>query len=265
MIKKKWLAVGFVLVLSLLILVGCGQNTKTGGGEAEGEEKQVWVVGTSADYEPFEFVDENGDFVGYDIDLIKEIAARLDVELQIEDMEFNSLIASLQQGRIDAVIAAISPNPERLEQADFTIPYHQSKQAVLVKSGSDIEVNDFDDLLGYSIAVQTGTTMDEWATAKIEAGELAENQLFRYSDANAAAKDVEIGRVDVFLLDLPPARAHAKVVNVDLIYEGKLPDTENSAIAIPKGDTEMAEKLNAIINELIEEGFIEQLEDKWLT
>jgi polar amino acid transport system substrate-binding protein len=261
--KKKWLVLGAVLFLTLALLAGCGKEE---GGQADGEKKAGWVVGTSADYEPFEFVDEKGEYVGFDMELVKEVAKRMDMDLKIEDMEFGSLLASLEKGRIDAIIAAMSADDERRKQADFTIPYHESAQGVLVKNDSGIEINELDDLLPYTIAVQTGTTLDEWATAKIAAGELEESKVFRYSDANAAAMDVEIGRVETFFLDLPPARAYAKEYDkLELVFEGKLPDAEGQCIAIPKGSEEMAKRLNAIITELKEEGFIEELEDKWLS
>lgn len=260
---KKCFLSWLVLTVSLILLVGCGPGAE---GASGGEKSKTFVVGTSADYEPFEFVDEKGDYAGFDIDLIEEIARRLDMELKIEDMEFGSLLASLEKGRIDAIIAAMGPNDERILQADFTVSYYETAQGILVMKGCGIEINKLEDMLSYTIAVQTGTILDEWVTAKVDAGELDKEKVFRYSDANAAAMDVGIGRVEVYFLDGPPAHSYAKDYdNLELVFEGPMPDTEGLAIAIPKGSKDIAEKLNTVIAELLEEGFIASLEDKWLS
>ena len=99
------------ITLVMGLMAGCGQNANQGQKQPDasgqqGEEKEVWVVGTSPDYPPFEFVDDDGNFAGFDMDLIQEVGKRLGVEVKIEPLEFDSLIASLKQGKIDAIIDA---------------------------------------------------------------------------------------------------------------------------------------------------------------
>lgn len=260
-----------VLVLAVILmtslLAGCSQpqNKETAKEESQKEEKKVWVVGTSADYPPFESVDEKtGEFIGFDMDLIREVGKRLGVEVEIKDMPFDSLIASLKQGKIDAIIACMSPTPERLKEADFTDAYYETKQSILIKPGSGVEIKELNDILKYEFAVQTGTTMDEWATQKIKEGVIKENQLKRYTDANAAALDLKNGRLDAFLVDLPVAYDKAEELGLEVAIDCSLEGDEDPGILLPKGSDEMVAKLNKIIKEMKEDGFIKQLEDKWM-
>jgi polar amino acid transport system substrate-binding protein len=271
MVKKfsKILVICMCIFLIVGLVAGCGQTQQQGeqeGQEAGGEqtEKKVWVVGTSADYPPFESVDEKGEFVGFDMDLIREVAKRLDVELKIESMEFDSLIASLKQGKIDAIIACMSPDSERLKEADFTEAYYLTKHGILVKEDGKAEINELSDILKYEVGVQTGTTMDKWITQKISEGAIPEAKVKRYTDANAGALDVKNGRLDAFLVDAPVAYEKAKEIGLVVALETVLDKDEDPGIVLKKGSTEMLEKLNGIIKEMKDDGTIQQLEEKWI-
>jgi ABC-type amino acid transport substrate-binding protein len=263
MMKKTVKSISYVLLAVFLMftLAGCGQTGQSNQPEDNG--KEVWIVGTSPDYEPFEFVNEQGEYDGYDMDLIKEVGKRLDVEVKIEALEFESLIASLKQGKIDAIISCMSSDPERLKEADFTMPYYLVKDGVLVNPESDIEIKELDDVLKYVFAVQTGTTMDKWATTKAEENLVKDSQIKRYTDANAAALDVKNGRVDAFLVDLPVAEIKAKELELKVAFSCAL-DEGSPCIVLPKGSDEMLEKLNGIIEDMKEDGTLKALEDKWL-
>lgn len=261
--KKTVKSISYVLLAVFLMftLAGCGQTGQSNQPADNG--KDVWIVGTSPDYEPFEFVNEQGEYDGYDMDLIKEVGKRLDVEVKIEALEFESLIASLKQGKIDAIISCMSSDPERLKEADFTMPYYLVKDGVLVNPESDIEIKELDDVLKYVFAVQTGTTMDKWATTKVEENLVKDSQIKRYTDANAAALDVKNGRVDAFLVDLPVAEIKAKELELKVAFSCAL-DEGSPCIVLPKGSDEMLEKLNSIIEDMKEDGTLKALEDKWL-
>ena len=257
------------LSLMLSIVAGCGKSQQpnqnsSGNNEPAGEEKQVWVVGTSPDYPPFEFVDEKGNYAGFDIDLIHEVANRLGVEVKIEALEFESLIASLKQGKIDAIISCMSPNEERLKEADFTKAYYNTKHGILVNPNSDVDIKAIEDVFKYEFGVQTGTTMDAWAESKIQEGLVKESQVKYYTDANAGALDVKNGRLGAFIVDGPVAYEKAKELDLKVALETVLENDENPGIVLRKGSDEMLEKLNKIIDDMMADGTIAKLEEKWL-
>lgn len=268
--KKLGKILIYVLCLTLIlgIVVGCGKTEQQGqdkpdAGEQPKEEKKVWVVGTSPDYPPFEFVDEKGDFVGFDMDLIQEVGKRLGVEVKIEPLEFESLIASLKQGKIDAIIACMSPDEERLKEADFTKPYYNTKHGILAKPDGKADIKELSDVLKYDFGVQTGTTMATWAKGQIDAGAVKESQVKYYTDANAGALDVKNGRLGAFVVDLPVAYEKAKELELEVAVETVLEKDEDPGIVLQKGSAEMLEKLNKIIDEMMADGTVKELEDKW--
>ncbi|HHY04155.1 MAG TPA: basic amino acid ABC transporter substrate-binding protein [Thermoanaerobacterales bacterium] len=265
---SKIIVCGLCLMLVLGLVAGCGQQQAGNEQEEEQgenqEDKKVLVVGTSPDYPPFEFVDDKGNYVGYDMDLIREIGKRLGMEIEIKALEFDSLIASVKQGKLDAVISAMGPTPERLAEADFTDPYYAAKQGVLVKPGSDVKIDTIEDLLKYNFAVQTGTTMHTWASEQIETGAVKEEQVKCYTDVNVAVLDLKNGRVDALFLDLPVAWSKAKEANLEVTLEVDLKTEEPWGIVVQKGNDELKEKLNGALKELKEDGTLDKLEEKWI-
>jgi polar amino acid transport system substrate-binding protein len=256
------------ITLVMGLMAGCGQNANQGQKQPDasgqqGEEKEVWVVGTSPDYPPFEFVDDDGNFAGFDMDLIQEVGKRLGVEVKIEPLEFDSLIASLKQGKIDAIIACMSPDEERLKEADFTKAYYITKHGILVNPESDTKIVELSDVLKYEFGAQSGTTMAAWAQSQIDAGAIDESKVKLYTDANAGALDVKNGRLPAFIVDLPVAYEKAKELDLEVALETVLDKDEDPGIVLQKGSTEMIEKLNGIIDDMMEDGTIEKLEEKW--
>lgn len=262
----KFLVLFLCLALIASVAIGCGKSNEADGdaSSASGDNKKVWVVGTSPDYPPFEFVDEKGEFIGFDMDIIQEVGSRLGVEVKVESLEFDSLIASLKQGKIDAIIACMTPDEERLAEADFTIPYYKNKHGVVVKPDGKFEIKSIDDVLKNEFGIQTGTTMDKWATGKLKDGAIKESQLKRYSDVNAGVLDVKNGRLPAFIIDLPVAYEKAKELGLEVAVETVLVKEEDPGIVLPKGSDKMIEKLNEIIEDMKKDGTIDKLEEKWL-
>ncbi len=228
------------------------------------EERGTMVVGTSADYPPYESVDEAGEFVGFDMDLIREVGARMGLEVQISDMAFDALIAALQENKVDAVIAAMQYSPERDEQVDFSIPYHYQKDAFLVNQGSGIVMNSPMDAAGYNIGVQTGTLQEQWALDNLVAqGLLSEDQLFRYERVDQGALDVSAGRIDMLFINADPAKELAEKMGLELALVTSDTVVGGQSVAVPEGETGFKAELDRIITELQNEGVIEQLQVKW--
>jgi polar amino acid transport system substrate-binding protein len=249
----KRMSIFFVVALLLALLLGACQ----GGGADK------LVVGTSADYPPYESVDEQGNFVGFDMDLIREIGKRLNMEVEIKDMPFDSLIAAVQEGKIDAVIAAMQISPERLEQVDFSNGYHTQVDAFLVKGDSSLVLNTPQDAAGLKIGVQTGTLQEQWAVDNLIPLGTTEDQIFRYERVDQGALDVKNGRIDILFINADPAAELAEKEGLKLALVTGETVKGAQAIAIKKGNTALLNDINRILDDLVAEGFIEQLQEKW--
>jgi len=250
--------VSVFLMLALLVTatVGCQREPANEWEAIEQEGKMI--VGTSADYPPFEYVDENGDFAGFDIELMQEVGDRLGVEIEWQDIGFDGLIGSLQTGKIDAAIAAMSATAERDEQVDFSVNYYIGKDAVLVASDSGLTINSKEDLDGMRVAVQTGTIQDDWVTENLKNAEIS-----RYERAEQAVQDLKSGRVDAAAMDFFAASAYVDQ-GVELALETNFAE-EHMAIAIPEGASELKAQLDGVIQELQDEGFVDDLGMKYLS
>jgi len=248
-----------IVLLLVLVLAACQQ----GGDDshlAEIREAGKMVVGTSADYPPFEYVDENGEFAGFDIELIQEIGRRMDLEVEIQDMPFDSLLAAVQEGKIDLSISAFNYDEERDQSVDFTEPYYIAEDAILVAEEFAGTIDAPEQLADYVVGTQTGTTQDGWVTENlVDAGLMDEANLFRYERIDQAALDLQAGRIDAILMESVVARTLAEDMGgLKVVFEGQVSSGPVN-IVIPEGDAELQEALNEVIAELQEEGFIDEL------
>jgi len=262
---KKVSVVMIMMFFLASALVGCASP------EADSvldkiQETGTVVVGTSADYPPYEYVDETGNFAGFDIELMTEIAKRMDVELEWTDMPFDSLIAAVQEGKIDMSISCFNYSEERDEKVDFSDAYYTSEDAFLVAEDFAGTITNAEDVANFKIGVQSGTVQDEWVTTElIEAGLMEESNLSRYERVDQAAMDLQAGRIEVIVADSVPAQALMgqfggfKIVFEDMLYTGPI------NIVLPEGDSELQERVNSIIAELQSEGFIDDLAVKYFS
>jgi len=290
--KHKWNLVNILMVIIALIaipLTACQQAPQPTEAppaeapteapaaaeptEAPAEEENEWtriqaagkiVVGTSADYPPFEFINEDNEFDGFDMALIDEVGDRLGVEVELQDIAFDGLIAALKAGQIDAIIAAMSATPERDEEVDFTINYYEGTDAILVSEDSDLTFATADEMAGLKIGVQTGTVHEQWVQENlVDAGETDEADFVRYERADQAILDLKSGRIDVVAMDYFAALAYVEQGGIKLALEQNL-SGENLAIAVAEGAAGLQWQLNQVIEELRDAGFIDQLAEQYL-
>ncbi len=260
---KRILVLVTLLVAVSIVLSACGGGAAANHLEAI-KEAGVIKVGTSADYPPFESVDESGNKVGFDIELMTEIAQRLNVKLEWVDMPFDSLIAAVQEGKIDASISAFNYSEERDKMIDFSDAYYTSEDAFTVAENFTGTIAKPEDVAAYKVGVQTGTTQDGWLTDNLVAGgKLPEENLFRYDRVDQAMLDLQNGRVDVMMSDYIPAQALVgQLGGLKIIYHGVL-STGPVNIVLPEGDKELQQAINEIIKQLQDEGFIDALAVKY--
>jgi len=238
---KKNIYLGVVMVFVLVFSV------VTSGCISGEEEKKTLVVGTSADFPPFEYKDPNtGEITGFDIELIKMIAQKMGYDnVEIKDMDFDSLIPALQAGKIDVVIAGMTITPEREKVVDFSIPYWKADQAVIVRKNSDITVSSIEDLKGKTIGVEKGTTGAIYVKDHLENS----STIREYPGYVEALQALLNGQVDVIVLDSPVAEMFTKKYDVKIIYT--IQTNEHYGIAVKKGNKELLNKINKALNEIM--------------
>ena len=262
--KRTMVFVSLLVAISLL-LAGCGAP-KAANHLAAIKQAGVIKVGTSADYPPFESVDASGNKVGFDIDLMTEIARRMNVKLEWVDMPFDSLIAAVQEGKIDASISAFNYSEERDKTIDFSDAYYTSEDAFTVADGFAGTIVNPQDVAAFKVGVQNGTTQDSWLKDGLVAdGAMPEGNLFIYDRADQAMLDLKSGRIDVVMSDYIPAQALAtQLGGLKIVYHGVLSSGPMN-IVIPNEDAELQQAINEIIKQLQGEGFIDGLAVKYFT
>lgn len=244
---KKVLGLLSILMLSL-VLVACG-----GEKAATGSEIKKIYVGTNAEFEPFEYR-EGDQIVGFDIDLINEIAKEAKLDIEIKDMAFDGLIPALQSKKIDLIIAGMTVTPDREKFVSFSTPYYKSKQVIVTKN--DLNIKSFDDLKGKKVGVMLGFTSDV-LVSKID-GTKSE----KFDATYAAILALKADKVDAVVLDYEPAKRYTKA-HSELKIEDVVAEEENSAIAVRKEDKELLEKINKALETIHANGTYDKLIEKY--
>jgi polar amino acid transport system substrate-binding protein len=225
------------------------------------KERGKLIVGTSADYPPYESIDAEGKFIGYDMDMARAIGEKLGVEVEFQDMPFDSLIAAVQEGKIDVVIAAMQATPERDETVDFSMVYRPTKDAFLGAADSTIELTTGDDAAGYSIGAQTGTVQEKWVQDHLVGDGLTPaEKAFSYERADQGGLDVQNGRIDLLLIDAEPAIALAEQLGLKVLLITDSTAAAGKAIAMKQGEAALKSELDTIIQGLIDEGTLTKIE-----
>ncbi len=222
------------------------------------ETENKIIVGTSADYPPFEYV-ENGIIVGFDIELITALLENLGYTVEVQDIGFDSLVPSLKSGKIDVIAAAMTITPEREEEIDFSDSYYNSDQSILLLADSDFTIDEDDDLSNLTIGAQTGTTGEKWVLdnlINVANATMTDDQLKRYDTYTLAILDLDNGNIDAVILDNPVAESFAKDGNRIVGYV--IQTDEYFGFGVSKGNTELVNGLNEQLNLYMES-------DNWTT
>jgi ABC-type amino acid transport substrate-binding protein/heat shock protein HslJ len=221
------------------------------------------VVGTSADYPPFESYVGSGQIDGFDIALMDEIGRRLGVQIEYHDLPFDALGPAVLQGQIDVAIAAISKTPEREAYADFSDVYLVSEGAALAQQAADITLTKLEDIARYKVGVQRNTVYkNQIQTGFIDTGQMSPDNLFEYEKAQDAVSDLLAGRVELVVMDSQPAQAFAEQGGVKVVGIGG--GEQLYAIALSKGAAALRAKIDEVITALYNDGTIASLSDRYL-
>ena len=269
--KKRWLAVLAALALTAGLMAGCGSNganTDGGNDDAEGsnpgetdlldkiQEAGVIVVGTEGTYSPNSYHDENGDLVGFDVDVARGVADHLGVDIQFVEAEWDSLFASMDSGRVDIVVNEAEYSDERAVKYDFSEPYTYVHGALLVAE-DNTDITGFDTLEGKRAAQNLTSS---W-------GQEAEGCGAELVSVDSVAEGIELilsGRADCML--------NAETAFYD--YMNKHPDapvkivaatdtTTSSQIPVPKGNERLVEAINEALDDMRASGQLAQLSEQY--
>ena len=249
--KTLKIIVAVVLVAGLVLAFGaCGKKVTIKEG--------VLTWATNAQFPPYEYY-EGDKVVGIDAEIIALIAEKLGMKAQVEDMEFESIIPAVQSGKVDVGMAGMTVTDERKKVVDFTSPYATGKQVIIVKEDSPIAGPE--DLEGKTIGVQMATTGDYYITWDLVDTGLA--NIERFNKGADAVQALVQGKIDAVVIDNEPAKVFVSMNEGLKILETEY-ITESYAIAVAKGNTELLNKIEAALQELIKSGEVQKIIDKYI-
>ena len=263
---KKFFAILLTLVLVVGAFAACGgstEETTAAGDETTAANltatEGVLVMATNAAFPPYEFK-EGDNFAGIDVEIAGKIAEKLGMTLEIQDVEFGSIIGGVQTGKFDIGMAGMTVTDERLESVNFSISYASGVQSIIVKEGSDItSVDDlYADGAAQKIGVQLGTTGDIYCV-----DDFGEDRVTQYQTGNEAVSALIGGAVDCVIIDNEPAKSFVEANEGLVILETSYAD-EDYAACVAKENDDLLEAIDTAIYELIQDGTIDTIIGKYI-
>ena len=243
MLKKVYVL--FAVILCCLLITACKEK-----------KDNVLKVGTNADFPPFEY-HENGQIVGFDIDLINEIGNKLNKKIEFEEMEFNTLLTALSSGKVDLIISGLDITDERKQQVDFTQGYYANELSLVVLNDSNIK--NINDLKGKKVGTELGTSSDNYVN------ELKDVKNIQFKDSSFTIMNLKSNKVDAVIIDKPVAEKILKNVNGCKILENINIKTSEMGIAVNKNNKELLNDLNKALTELKNNGKLKELNVKYFS
>lgn len=257
----KKLGMKLMVLVALFMIIAPAKSVFAANTLEDIKEKGQLVVGTSADYPPFEWtiLDENKEakIIGIDVDIAQLIADEIGVELVMEDMAFDALIPSVLSGRIDMTIAGMTYTEARAKQVDFSDQYHESVSNFVVLAGEEGNYSSIEDFEGLKIGVQKGTVQEQMVQDN-----LADVEITSMQKTGLLIEALKTGKVDaIFIDDIVTIEfvAHNTgeiAVVEDVVFEDP---EQGKAIALAKGNEEFLEVINKVIKEALESGKIKEI------
>jgi polar amino acid transport system substrate-binding protein len=249
----KLVSLAVASVLSVSMLAGCGST----------KESETLIMGTNAAFPPFEYTTSNGlvgDYDGIDVAIAQKIADSMGRTLTIEDMDFDGLVASVKSGKVDMVIAGMTATEERAQNVDFSDTYFTASQ-VMVVSPDNEDITKAEDLKNdKTVGVVLGYTGDGIVT---DALAIPEEKITRANRAIDIVQDVKNNKLDAVVVDSATGKALAEKNGLKVVEDPSVFDTEEYAIAVKKGNTELLDQINKVLDEMKKSGEIDELAEQY--
>lgn len=249
---------GVVLVASACLLTACGSSDKKDTSVSDIKDKGTMVVALNPEFAPFEFktlVNGKDTIVGADVKIAEAIGEELGVKVKFSSMSFNNVLASLQSGKADIAISGISATPERKKAYNFSEPYYESENVVLIKKTDLDKYTKTTSLDGLSVGTQKGTIQETVASEQLKG-----SKVVALTQNGEMINELKNGQIQAVVLEKPIAEGYV-ANNDDLTISNialKNDDADAYAVALPKDDDKLTKKVNKVINELKDSGKIDQ-------
>ena len=252
----KIAAIAAASVMAVTALASCGAKTADNGAQTAGGKL---VMGTNAAFPPFEFVTTNGlvgEFDGIDVAIANKIAEENGMTLEISDMEFDGLISAVSTGKVDMAVAGMTVTDERKQNVDFSDTYYKATQ-VIVTGADNTDITKAEDLKnGKKVGVVLGYTGDLIVTDDLQ---IDDTNITRANRGIDIVQDVKNGKLDAVVIDSATGKALAEANGLKVVEDAEAFETEEYAIAVKKGNTELLEKINKVLADMKASGEIDAL------
>ena len=269
---KKVFTFALAGALSISMLAGCGSSSNESTTSESKEDTSLtdvqaaghFTLGLDADFAPMGFTDDNGEIVGFDIDLAKAVGEKMGVDVEVKPIDWDSKDMELSSGKIDVIWNGFSITDERRQEVLFSNPYLSTKQSIVVKKGSDITKKA--DLAGKKIALQDGSTSEDALKADTATYEsVGDDNISRFKENSQVLMEVDSGRADAAVIDEVFVRYYLQNENLLDKYtvreEGF--DEEDYGGGGRKGDYALMEAINKALDECKADGTTSEISQKW--
>lgn len=269
---KKVFTFALAGALSISMLAGCGSSSNESTTSESKEDTSLtdvqsadhFTLGLDADFAPMGFTDDNGEIVGFDIDLAKAVGEKMGVDVEVKPIDWDSKDMELSSGKIDVIWNGFSITDERRQEVLFSNPYLSTKQSIVVKKGSDITKKA--DLAGKKIALQDGSTSEDALKADTATYEsVGDDNISRFKENSQVLMEVDSGRADAAVIDEVFVRYYLQKENLldkyTVLEEGF--DEEDYGVGGRKGDYALMEAINKALDECKADGTTSEISKKW--
>ena len=269
---KKVFTFALAGALSISMLAGCGSSSNESTTSESKEDTSLtdvqaaghFTLGLDADFAPMGFTVDNGEIVGFDIDLAKAVGEKMGVDVEVKPIDWDSKDMELSSGKIDVIWNGFSITDERRQEVLFSNPYLSTKQSIVVKKGSDITKKA--DLAGKKIALQDGSTSEDALKADTATYEsVGDDNISRFKENSQVLMEVDSGRADAAVIDEVFVRYYLQKENLldkyTVLEEGF--DEEDYGVGGRKGDYALMEAINKALDECKADGTTSEISQKW--
>ena len=258
--KKHIILMVLIACVAMIALAGCGSSSSSSSEEVKNDD-QTFVVGLDDSFPPMGFRDDNNNIVGFDVDLAKEAGKRMGQEVKFQVINWDTKEMELNNDKIDAIWNGLSITDERKKNMDFTKPYLENDQIIVVKNGSTIAAKA--DLAGKKVGCQKGSSAYTALMADSIASQIDGAKPTEFDDNVSCFQDLGSGRIDAMVVDSVVAKYYIRKNEADFKILSDNLSPEKYGVAVKKGNTEMLNKIQKAMDEMIADGTAGNISKTW--